>query len=348
MPISEAEFNETLNLLQRFEGHRGKTAQALGISDRQLRRRLAMISTSAIEPPAPQEKAPPPRIGTSPDAPRWEIVSRKDNTFCFGAFGDLHAASKYCRWDVRADLMKRSEDMGAQAILDTGNWIDGVSRFNIHDIEAVGMHAQLKLLAANYPKCKVPTYAITGADHEGWYIKSSGIDVGYDCQNVMRDAGHAWTNLGYLEADIILKNANSGATCICRVAHPGKGTSYAVSYRPQKIIESYEGGEKPAILFLGHYHKIDFGLIRNVWYGQTGCQQDQTPFMRLIPTEAQVGGLIVSCEQDPRTGAIISFTPTARRYFNVAYYFKEGKANNRWSGTGPITKVPKVVNRLDG
>jgi hypothetical protein len=25
---------------------------------------------------------------------------------------------------------------------------------------------------------RIPTYAVTGADHEGWYVKSEGIDVG--------------------------------------------------------------------------------------------------------------------------------------------------------------------------
>lgn len=284
-----------------------------------------------------------PPIGTSNGA-AWEVKSLPDNTFRFGAFGDLHAASKYTRWDVREDLTRRAEEFGAQAILDTGNWIDGEKPFNRYDLEVVGLDSQVRILAERYPKTKIPTYAVTGADHEGWYVKSEGIDVGRYCESVMRDAGHPWTNLGYMQADIVLRNAKSGATSILRVMHPGGGTGYALSYRPQKIIEAMEGGEKPAVLLLGHYHKIDFGLVRNVWYVQTGCQADQTPFMAQKAIEAHVGGFMIEMEQDPETGAIISFTPMARRYFNRSYYFKAGMANDRWSGSGPIKQVPRKAN----
>src|SRR5689334_11974306 len=46
-------------------------------------------------------EAPP--IATS-TGHSWELVSNADNTFRFAAFGDLHAASKYCRYEVREDL----------------------------------------------------------------------------------------------------------------------------------------------------------------------------------------------------------------------------------------------------
>ena len=295
-----------------------------------------------LKPFAIEHEAPP--MGTSLSA-GWELVSAKDNTFRFAAFGDLHAASKYSRPDVREDLTRRAERFGAQCIFDTGNWIDGEMRFNRYDIEAAGIDAQCRLLAKVYPKTDIPTYAVAGADHEGWYVKSEGIDVGRYCESVMREYGHKWTNLGYMEADIRLVNANTGKSCVLRVMHPGGGSSYAHSYRPQKIIESLEGGEKPAIVCLGHYHKLDCGFVRNVWYLQTGCGQDQTPFMRQKALEAHVGGFLVECEQDPETGAIIGFTPQARRYFNRAYYFAEGKGNNRWSGHGPVTQVPRRGNQ---
>jgi hypothetical protein len=285
-----------------------------------------------------------PRIGSSRSR-RWELVSRKDNTFCFGAFGDLHAASRYCRVDVRQDLTKRAEALGAQCIFDTGNWIDGEARFNRYDIECSGLDNQCRKLAEIYPKSKLPTYAVAGADHEGWYVKSEGVDVGRYCEAVMRDAGHPWTNLGYMQADVVLTNYNTKKTSILRVMHPGGGTGYALSYRPQKIIEAMEGGEKPAVLLLGHYHKIDCGLVRNVWYVQTGTGQDQTPFMAQKAIEAHVGGFVIECEQDPKTGAIIEFTPHARRYFNRNYYFETGKANNRWSGHGPVSQVPRRANQ---
>ena len=280
-----------------------------------------------------------------PEGKVWRLESSKDNKFRFAALGDFHAASKYCRPDVRADLTRRAEAFGAQCIFDTGNWIEGEASFNRYDIEVSGVDEQLHRLAKVYPKTKIPTLAVTGADHEGWYAKREGLDVGRYCENVMRDAGHDWTNLGYMQADVLLVNANSGKTNILRVMHPGAGSSYAISYRPQKIIESFEGGQKPAVLLMGHYHKLDAGLVRNVWYAQTGTCQDQTPFM----AQKALGGTrrrrTDRVEQDPKTGAIISYTPQLRRYFDRGYYYAEGKANNRWSPHGRVRAVPRKMGQ---
>ena len=271
------------------------------------------------------------------DGPVVEITSRKDNTFCFLASGDLHAGSKYSRYDVREDLIRRAENRGAQAILDTGNWIDGEARFNKHDLEAVGLDAQIKMLAARHPKTKLPVYAVAGDDHEGWYEDREGINIGWYCEKIMREEGHDWTNLGYMEAHVKLVNANSGKSQVIAVVHPGGGSAYAMSYRPQKIIESYEGGEKPAVAVYGHYHKLDAGNVRNVWYAQTGCCQDQTPFMRKKSLEAHVGGVILGLEQDPRTGAIIGCDAGMQRYFNREYY----NISKRWSRHGPVGQPPR-------
>lgn len=298
----------------------------------------------AMDPPSPFAIDYMPPVASTQGA-KWVLKSTKDNKFIFGAMGDLHAASKYTRWEVRKDLMQRAENAGATCIFDTGNWIDGEKHFNRYDLEVVGLDQQLKLLAKNYPKVNIPTYAVTGDDHEGWYAQSEGIDVGRYCQSVMRDAGHQWFDLGYMEADIVLQNANSGIVSILRIAHPGAGSAYATSYRPQKIIESYEGGEKPAVVLFGHYHKLDCNNIRNVWSVQTGTSQDQTPFMRKKSIEAHVGGAIIEMEQDPKSGAIIGFKPDLRRYFNKAYYTASGYANNRFSKSSNVQHIPRQVGK---
>lgn len=349
-PTSDKIIIKSLETLRRFDGNQVRAAAALGLSRGGIQDHIRQAERRNIAlPPEPEPEEEPespfaiehvPQVSTATGA-KWQITSTKDNKFVFGAMGDLHAASKYTRWEVREDLMKRAVESGASCIFDTGNWIDGEAPFNRYDVEAVGLDNQVNILARNYPKVGIPTYAVTGDDHEGWYIRREGIDIGRYAESVMQDEGHDWHNLGYMEADIVLQNANSGATSILRVVHPGGGSSYATSYRPQKIIESYEGGEKPAVVFFGHYHKLDAGNIRNVWSTQTGCQQDQTPFMRKKSIEAHVGGAIVEMEQDPKTGAIISYKPELRRYFNRAYYVAEGRANGRWSGHGAVQMIPR-------
>jgi hypothetical protein len=271
-----------------------------------------------------------------------EIVSRPDNSFVFGAFGDLHAASKHTRWDVREDLVRLAEAAGAQAIMDTGNWIDAEATFNRYDLEVVGLEQQCRLLAKKHPRTALPIYAVTGDDHEGWYEQRDGIDVGKYNANIMREAGHDWHDLGFMEAHITLRNANSGKKATLAVVHPGGGSAYALSYSIQKIVESYEGGEKPHVAFYGHYHKLWAGIIRNIWCLQTGTQQDQTPFMRKKRLEAHVGGAIVTLRQDPRTGAIVSMLPDLRRYFNKGFY----KGSGRWSHHGAVVQPRRSTGAI--
>lgn len=277
------------------------------------------------------------------NGPAIDIISRADNTFLLGACGDHHIGSKYHREDVSRELYRRYSDAKVQAVFHTGNWIDGEASFNRYDLLAHGLDAQCRLMAELYPMADFATYAVTGDDHEGWYAQREGINVGKYAEGIMQDAGHQWRDIGYMEAHIRLVNANTGKAAILAVVHPGGGSAYAISYKPQKIIESYEGGEKPAVALYGHYHKLDAGLVRSVWYGQTGTCQDQTPFMRKKSLEAHVGGLMIHLEQDPITGAITGYTPSLWRFFNRDYYTKAGDANGRWSKYGGVKPMPRGI-----
>lgn len=272
--------------------------------------------------------------------PVFEYISRPDNTFVFGATSDNHLGSKYERLDVLNDLYDRFAARGVDRVFNAGNWIDGEARFNKFDLYVHGQAAQLRHLAASYPQRPgIVTYAVAGDDHEGWYAQREGVDIGLQAENAMRNAGREdWVNLGYMEAHIKLTNANTGKSAILACVHPGGGSSYALSYSIQKIIESLDGGEKPAVGLYGHYHKLWAGNIRNVWCLQTGCTEDQTPFMRKKKLEAHVGGAIVELEQDPSTGAIIGFTPKMIRYFNKGFY------NNRWSHANDVTLAERGVD----
>lgn len=267
------------------------------------------------------------------------LMSRPDNTFLVGASGDQHLCSKYHRPDVLNDLYNRFARAGVQCVYNTGNWIDGEARFNKHDLLVHGMEAQCRYLAKNFPKRDgIVTYAVAGDDHEGWYGQREGVDIGRFAERIFREEGRDdWVHLGFMEAYVRLVNANTGKSSILAIVHPGGGSAYALSYSIQKIIEGYDGGEKPAVGFYGHYHKLWAGNIRNCWALQTGTCKDQDPFMRKQKIDAHVGGVIVGMEQDPETGAIIGFEPKMIRYFNKGYY------NNRWVEGGEPTMAERAV-----
>lgn len=284
-------------------------------------------------------------IGKAIPAPRHErglaipeYVSRPDGSYLFGFTSDNHLGSKYSRLDVVNDLYDQFAAQGVDRVFNAGNWVDGEARFNMHDLLVHGMDAQLRYLAENYPRRDgIVTHAVAGDDHEGWWCQREGVDIGRYAENVMRAQGRDdWVDLGYMECYVRLVNAQSGESTMLHVMHPGGGSSYAVSYTVQKIVEGYDGGDKPAVLLAGHYHKLSYNMVRNVHAIQTGTTEDQTPFMRKKKLSAHVGGGICRLTQDPATGAIKSCRVEFFNYFNRSY------ANGRWSMSGDVTHTERV------
>lgn len=274
----------------------------------------------------------------APSSEAFIYTSRPDHTFMFGISSDQHLCSKYERLDVLNDLYDWFHREGVDRVLNAGNWIDGDDAKTQHDVAVHGLEPQIDYLVANFPRRDgITTFAVSGEDHEGWYSRREAIDVGRFVARRMADAGRTdWIDLGFMEAAITPRNAATGADGPpILVMHPGGGSSYAVSYRPQKIVESLQGGEKPSVLIIGHYHKMSVNLFRSIWCIQVGCTQDQTPFMRKKGLDAHVGGMIVTLHQDPETGAITGCDVQMRQYFNRSY------ENGRWSKSGPVVHPVK-------
>ena len=246
------------------------------------------------------------------------------------AIGDTHFCSKYAREDCLADFYAEVGKRGIKHVLHAGNWIDGEARFNHYDITVHGMDAQIKYMARHYPRIPgVETWSVTGDDHEGWYAQREGVNVGRYAERIMQDEGHAWRDLGYMEAYVQLKH-RSGASCMLHLMHPGGGSAYAVSYKVQKIVEAYDGGQKPAVLLVGHYHKASYNMARNVHAFQVGAFQDQTIFGRKKGLSSHVGGWFLDIALDPKTGAVVEVGMSFRPYFVKGYY------NDGWSHHGGV------------
>jgi biotin operon repressor len=255
------------------------------------------------------------------DAFRLNIDKMTTGMYKFGAVGDNHMGSRYARLDVLNALYDEFERQGVTVVFNTGNWIDGEARFNTHDLNVHGMDRQIKYFIENYPKRPgIVTKFIAGDDHEGWYTQKEGIEIGKYAEMRAREAGRTdLVYLGYMEADVVMK-APKGETII-RPVHPGGGSAYATSYTMQKLIESYQGGEKPHIVLAGHYHKAEYLYYRGVHILQTGCTQDQTPFMRKNKLAAHLGGWIFEFGTDDY-GAVTRFRQEFFPFYDNGYYKK--------------------------
>ena len=268
----------------------------------------------------------------------YVFISDKNGRYKFGFYSDQHLCSKYARIDVGEDLYDKFQANDVKYVLNAGNWIDGEARFNKHDLLVHGVDNQCNYLADKYPQRDgITTYSVAGDDHEGWYNQSLGIDIGAHAERIMKEAGrNDWVNMGYMEAFITLRHRTTGKESKLLLMHPGGGSAYAVSYQPQKIVESFDGGEKPAAVMIGHYHKMMYIYTRNVHCLQCGTGEDQTTFMRKKRLSAAVGGGIVEFSQDPKTGALVSCKP---EFFN---YFVKGYYNGRWSHSGDVVQAGRM------
>jgi hypothetical protein len=224
----------------------------------------------------------------------------KSEHHVIGVTGDNHLGSKYSRLDVIEALFDIWKDQGVTTVLQCGNIIDGECRFNRFDLEAHGLQEQTDYLIQHWPHRKgMVTEFVTGDDHEGWYVQREGVNIGEHLMLAARAAGREdLVFVGHMERQIEYKAGAQKA----RIAmiHAGGGTAYAISYTDQKLVESYQGGEKPTILLTGHFHKFNYGYPREVHAVQVGTTMDQSPFMRKKKIQAMVGGVTLEFDLDHR------------------------------------------------
>ena len=252
---------------------------------------------------------------------RHKLEARSDGWQVCGFVADTHLGSKHERLDVLRKLYSWFAEEDVKHVYHGGNYIEGEARFNRHDLKIFGLDNQIDYFIDKYPQeTGITTYFISGDDHEGWYQQRECINIGKHLESESIRAGRKdLCYLGYVEADIALRTKR-GAETQMRIMHGGGGGSYAISYRPQRIIESMQGGEKPAIFMIGHYHKMFYSNIRNVHVVLPGCTEDQSVFMRKKSIEAHIGGALVRFKQNQREGFIEEFVPHFRTYFDRGFY----------------------------
>jgi biotin operon repressor len=248
---------------------------------------------------------------------------RGDGWTVLGFTTDNHLCNKHERLDVLNAAYDVFEREGVKHVLNAGNWVEGEARFNRQElIVAPGMDPQLDYWIDRYPLRKgITTHYVTGDDHEGWWIQRECINVGEYAQMKAERAGRTDLHyLGHVESDVRLSCGKGSA--VARLMHPGGGSAYALSYAPQKLVESFQGGEKPAILFIGHYHKWDYCYPREVHCISGGCTVDQTAFLRKNKIAAHVGFSLIKIKQDPADGHITRLSVEWNPRYDRKFYEK--------------------------
>lgn len=217
----------------------------------------------------------------------------------FAIIGDTQLGSKYAQISHLKSFYELCASEGIKDVYHTGDVTDGLKMRSGHEYELYKTSADdmVQDVIKNYPRIEgITTHFITG-NHDASIYKQ----VGYDIGNTITEKRPDMKYLGR-DCALIFLTPN----CKLELRHPWDGTAYALSYKPQKMIEAMESDSKPNILAIGHYHKAEYLFYRNVHCLQTGCFQAQTPYTRGKGISVHMGGWIVTIHVD-KNGTITRF-----------------------------------------
>lgn len=232
----------------------------------------------------------------------------KTNTITFGLIGDTHFNSKYVQLTYLNNFYDICASQGITDVYHVGDVDEGemMRPGHVYENYRQGADDHISEIVKNYPYREgITTHFITG-NHDASFRKSCGLDIGKQIVTKRSD-------MNYLGRDIANINITNNITMQLR--HPWSASAYALSYRPQKIVESMEAAclDKPDILCIGHYHKIEYLFYHGVHVFQTGCFQSATPFTTGKGISVSMGGWIVTVETDSE-GNLKTITPKAVVY----------------------------------
>lgn len=249
--------------------------------------------------------------GTSMDAELFgspRIVTREGDTFEFGVITDTHIGSKYFHPGRLMEAFDTFRNEGIETILHVGDVTEGMSSREGHVFECseIGFDNQRDRAVELLGQWEGDIYAIDG-NHDRWFGKRSGSNMVGDIAKLLPN----FYFLGHDEGDLFLKTENG--RCWIKLWHGEDGSSYAISYRLQKLVESLTGGQKPHILLTGHVHKAIYLMERNIHCLGGGCLQNQTKWMRGKRLAAHTGYWIIrfTFTED----GVTRFTPTWYPFF---------------------------------
>lgn len=224
----------------------------------------------------------------------------------FGVLSDAHIGHKEFDENLFNHAREEFKKFGCEFILDPGDHFEGMSGRpgHIYELSHIGYQAQKREVVRLYRSLGLPIYGIDG-NHDLWYQEkhSMGVAPGEDLAQEIP----GYTHLGEWEGMLHI-----GPLKIY-LFHGNDGSAYATSYKLQKLIEGFSPGEKPHLVFSGHYHKAMYGFIRGVHAFESGTLCGQTKFMRGKKLSAHMGFWCVEVEYGDE--GVRSITPKFYPWF---------------------------------
>jgi len=235
----------------------------------------------------------PPKEGTTLELPKTEEGYLK-----FGIVSDTHLGSKYQQLSALKDFYEELKHRDIHLCFHAGDWVDGknIYKGQEYDIFLHSLKEQREYLIEHYPKIEgIKTIGIRGNHDEAW-TKLVGDIIMDRVAEEREDIEIISEYQGFVEVNGFRISLH----------HPDGNQAYAISYKLQKLIESFTAENLPDIVVLGHFHQKEYVTIRNVECFQPGCFQAQTPYQIRKNLHPVIGGWIVEMERR-RDGSIRVF-----------------------------------------
>ena len=226
----------------------------------------------------------------------WKNLYR--HTFKVGICADTQIGSKYQQMSLLHTCYKICDDENVDFILHPGDLTDGMKMRIGHESEMFLYSAEdiKDYIGKTYPRSKkgIKTYIIPG-NHDYAFKKQ----VGY---NIVRDVCESRDDLIYRGEEKALFKIKG---LLLQMIHPMGGLSYALSYKPQKIMENVIATsvqvmrkiehleDIPKLMVFGHYHKFFMFAYAGTTVITAPGLQSQTPYLRDKGLSPDVGMMII-------------------------------------------------------
>lgn len=234
---------------------------------------------------------------------------RGDRIIRIGVVSDPHIGSVFTQLTLLHEAYGVFRKEGIRDVYNAGDLTEGenMRQGHVYECYVHGSEQYVDEVVQYYPKVNgITTHFILG-NHDLSFMKHAGQDIGRAIARERSDLQYMGISQAYIELT---------PKCRLEMRHPGGGSAYAISYKPQKMIDAMSGGDKPSILIVGHYHKAEYIPYRNVHCIQAGTLQAQSNFMRDHNLAAHVGYWILTVHVND-DGQINKFVPEFFPFYNM-------------------------------
>jgi hypothetical protein len=210
--------------------------------------------------------------GAGPMVQRCAVSTYDGEQYTFAFATDLHVGSTAYEPSWWQSLCAECDRRQVRRLYLAGDITEGMSRRpgHVYELTHIGYDRQRDYAVSELRHFVGEIWMIDG-NHDRWHQQAAGALIVQDiCMH-----SEQWHFLGQDEGRHLVNGVE------IRLHHGEDGASYARSYRLQKIVEAYSGGEKPRVLLCGHDHKaMHLCAERNVDVFSGGTLQRQTRWMR--------------------------------------------------------------------